>query len=216
MLTYLIRKFFLTLSIIFGVMLLTFLLFNVAAKDPVRAFGGKQMKASDRIRLTHELGLDKPRFVPNFSEYHSTGKMVSLLDTQFFNILSFHFPHSQRYQESVWSLFARKAPISFAIQGPAFVIGLGLQLVIAMIVAARRHSLIDYGATFLAVLMMSVPALSIYLGAQWLFGVQLRWFPVAGWAPGFILAIHLCRAADIDHRRQRAWWIGALLPNRGT
>jgi peptide/nickel transport system permease protein len=190
MLTYLIRKFFLTLSIIFGVMLLTFLLFNVAARDPVRAFGGKQMKESDRIRLTHELGLDKPRFVLNFPEYHSTGKILDLLDTQFFNILSFHFPRSQRYQESVWTLFARKAPISFAVQGPAFVIGLGLQLIIAMIVAARRNSLIDYSATFLAVLMMSVPTLSIYLGAQWLFGAQLRWFPVAGWAPGIILAIH--------------------------
>jgi peptide/nickel transport system permease protein len=190
MLTYLIRKFLLTISIVFGVMLLTFLLFNVAAKDPVRAFGGKQMKETDRIRLTHELGLDKPRFVPNMTEYHTTHKLSSLLDTQFFNIISFHFPKSQRQQETVWALFARKAPISFAVQGPAFVIGLGLQLVFAMLVAARRNSLFDYGMTFFAVLMMSIPGLSIYLGAQWFFGAYLKWFPVAGWAPSFILAIH--------------------------
>jgi peptide/nickel transport system permease protein len=186
MLAYLLRKFLLTLSIIFGVMLLTFLLFNVVAKDPVRAFGGKQMKLSDRIRLTHELGLDKPRFLPNFSEYDST----SLFDTQFFNILTFHFPKSQRYQESVWTLFARKAPVSFAVQGPAFAIGLGLQLIIAMVVAARRNSLIDYSATILAVFMMALPTLSVYLGAQWFFGVYLKWFPVAGWAPGIILGLH--------------------------
>ena len=190
MLTYLIRKFLLTISIVFGVMLLTFMLFNVAAKDPVRAFGGKHMKEADRIRLTHELGLDKPRFALNFSEYHETHKLQSLLDTQFFNILSFHFPKSQRQQETVWTLFARKAPISFAVQAPAFVIGLGLQMVIAMLVAARRNSVFDYGMTLFAVLMMSVPSLSIYLGAQWFFGVHLKWFPIAGWAPGIILAIH--------------------------
>jgi peptide/nickel transport system permease protein len=190
MLTYLIRKFFLTISIVFGVMLLTFMLFNVAAKDPVRAFGGKNMKPADRVRLTHELGLDKPRFALNFAEYQSTKKTVSLLDNQFLNILSFHFPKSQRHQESVWALFARKAPISFAVQAPAFVIGLGLQLVFAMLVAARRNSMLDYGVTLFAVLMMSVPGLSIYLGAQWFFGAYLKWFPVAGWAPGIVLAIH--------------------------
>jgi peptide/nickel transport system permease protein len=44
--------------------------------------------------------------------------------------------------------------------------------------------------TIVAVLMMSVPALSIYLGTQWYFGAYLKWFPVAGWAPSLILAIH--------------------------
>ena len=190
MLNYLIRKFLLTLSIIFGVMLLTFLLFNVAVKDPVRAFGGKQMRPADRIRIAHELGLDKPRFTLNTAEYKSTGRFTALLDTQFFNILSFHFPNSQRYQESVWKLFARKAPISFAVQAPAFVIGLGLQLAIAVVVAARRNTAVDYVVTTFAVLLMAVPGLSIYLGAQWLFGAQLKWFPVAGWSPGILLSLH--------------------------
>ena len=190
MLAYLIRKLLLTISIVFGVVLLTFLLFNVAAKDPVRALGGKQMRPAQRERLTHELGLDKPRFAPNTAEYHQTRRLASLLDTQFFNVLSFHFPKSQRYQESVWSLFARKAPVSLAVQGPAFVIGLGLQLALAIAVAARRNSPLDYGVTAFAVLMMSVPTLSVYLGVQWLFGAQLRVFPVAGWAPGVLYAIH--------------------------
>ena len=184
MLAYLLRKFVLTLSIIFGVVLLTFVLFNVAYKDPVRAFGGKQMKPADRVRLTHELGLDKPRFAPNRAAYRETHRWSSLLDTQFFNILTFHFPRSQRYQESVWSLFARKAPVSLAIQGPAFAIGLGLQLLLAIVVASRRNSPVDYAATALAVLMISTPALSLFLGLQWLLGVWLPVFPVAGWAPG--------------------------------
>jgi peptide/nickel transport system permease protein len=148
------------------------------------------MKETDRIRITHEMGLDKPRFALNFAEYHETGSKWSLLDTQFFNILAFQFPKSQRHQESVWSLFGRKAPISFLVQAPAFVIGLGLQIAIAIIVAAKRKSVLDYSTTFAAVLMMSIPGLSIYLAFQWFFGAYLKIFPVAGWSPGFLLAIH--------------------------
>ena len=190
MLAYLTRKFALTLSIIFGVVLLTFTLFNVVAKDPARAFAGKETSHEQLMAVRKKMGLDKPRFEPNTDEYHRTGHWTSLLDTQFLNVLTFRFPPSMRYQESVWTLFARKAPVSLAIQGPAFVVGLGLQFLVALAVAARRNSPADYGVTAVAVLSMSVPGLCLYLGAQWLFGAYLQWFPVAGWAPGFLFAIH--------------------------
>ena len=41
MLAYLARKLLLTVSIVLGVMLLTFVLFNVVARDPARSFAGK-------------------------------------------------------------------------------------------------------------------------------------------------------------------------------
>jgi peptide/nickel transport system permease protein len=172
MLAYLFRKFLLTLSIIIGVMLLTFLLFNFVAKNPARAFAGKDATPAQIEAIKHKMGLDKSR------------------PRQFLDIMTFRFPQSMRYQESVWKLFADKAPVSLAIQGPAFVIGLGFQFVVAIMVAARRNTVLDYAATVLAVLVMSVPTVSTYLGVQWLFGVKLLWFPVAGWAPGFIFAIH--------------------------
>jgi peptide/nickel transport system permease protein len=75
------------------------------------------------------------------------------------------------------------------IQIPAFVILLGLELALALYVAFRRGKWPDYTVTFLAVLGMSVPALSIYILAQWTLGQGLEWFPVAGWESGFH-AIH--------------------------
>ena len=172
MFAYLIRKFLLTLTIVFGVMLLTFLLFNFVAKDPARAYAGKEVTPQQLQAVRHKMGLDKSRL------------------RQFWDIMTFQFPQSMRYQESVWTLFREKAPVSLAIQGPAFVIELGLQLGIAVLVAARRNSTFDFATTTLAVLLMSVPGLSLYLGVQWLFGAKLLWFPVAGWAPGFVFAIH--------------------------
>jgi len=94
------------------------------------------------------------------------------------------------YQESVWTIFARKAPVSLAIQLPVFVIELGLQLAIAIYIAGRRGGMVDVSATFIAVSMLSVPTLSVYLGVQYLFGVHWLWFPVAGWGIGFMQCIH--------------------------
>ena len=172
MFAYLVRKFFLTISIVFGVMVVTFLLFNVVAKDPARAFAGKQKSEAQLQAVRVQMGLDKPKW------------------KQFADIMTFQFPQSMRYQESVWSLFARKAPVSLAIQLPAFVIELGLQLVIAILIATKRNSVFDYSATFAAVLLMSVPSLSLYLGVQWFFGAYLQWFPIAGWGQGVLYAIH--------------------------
>jgi peptide/nickel transport system permease protein len=192
MLAYLVRKFFLTISIVFGVMVVTFFLFNVVAKDPARAYAGKE-KSEEQLRAVRaQMGLDKPKVALNFKAYHAATdhRLAALLDTQFFNIISFQFPQSMRYQESVWSLFRRKAAVSLAIQLPVFVIELGLQLAIALFVASRRNSAADYSVTVLAVFMMSLPSLSVYLGVQWFFGAYLKWFPVAGWGQGVLYAIH--------------------------
>ena len=192
MVAYLIRKFLLTVSIVLGVVVLTFVLFNVVAKDPARAAAGKMVTPDQLDAKRHQMGLDKPKVELNFAKYRADPDrhLSSLLDTQLFNLIAFRFPNSTRYQESVWTLFARKVPASLTIQGPAFVIGLGLQLLLAIVVAAKRGSAVDYSATIVAVLLMSVPALSLYLGVQWLLAWKLGWFPVAGWATGAVFVVH--------------------------
>ena len=79
--------------------------------------------------------------------------------------------------------------MSLAIQLPAFIISLGLTLALALLAAAFRGRPADWGLTIAAVMLMSIPGVSIYLGAQWLLGAKWRWFPVAGWDLGFY-ALH--------------------------
>jgi peptide/nickel transport system permease protein len=172
MLAYIIRKLLLTVPILLGIVLITFLLFCVVAPDPARVYAGKFKSESQLQAIRHQLGTDIPKW------------------RQFTNILTFHFANSSRYQESVWSLFARKAPVSLAIQIPAFFIELGLQLLLALFVASRRGTAFDFVITFLAVIGMSIPVVSLYIGTQWIFGGWLQWFPVAGWSPGFFYALH--------------------------
>jgi peptide/nickel transport system permease protein len=169
---YVIRRLLLTIPIFIGIVTVTFLLFVIAAPDPAKVLAGKHKSPEQLQALRVKLGTDRPEAV------------------QFWNILTFHFAPSYQFHESVWILFKEKAPVSLAIQIPAFFIELGLQLVIALFVASRRGTGIDFSVTLLAVLGLSLPSLSIYLGAQWIFGGWLQWFPVAGWSPGFFYALH--------------------------
>jgi peptide/nickel transport system permease protein len=169
---YIIRKTLLAIPIIVGILLISFVLFDVIAPDPARAFAGKYKSETDLRALRHKMWTDKP------------------LWQQFMLTARFRFPESMQYQESVWTLIGRKAPVSLAIQAPAFLIELGLQLVIALYVATRRGRAADYLVTFLTVLGISLPALSVYIALQWFFGGYIHVFPVAGWDKGFFYAVH--------------------------
>jgi peptide/nickel transport system permease protein len=180
---YIVRRILWTIPIILGIVVIIFVLFGVVAKDPALVYAGKIHSPQQLAAIRHKMGLDKPKWI-NIDAASKEG-FWHAFDSQFFDILFFRFPKSMRYDESVWTLFARKAPISLAIQLPVFIIELGLQLVLALFVAARRGRWQDYLITTLAVFGLSIPALSIYMGAQWFFGAYLKAFPVAGWELGW-------------------------------
>lgn len=62
MLKYIIRRTFYSLWVIFGVLLLTFALFNVASGDPAAAVLGKNAKLAEVEAMRRELGSDLPLF----------------------------------------------------------------------------------------------------------------------------------------------------------
>src|SRR5437763_1232280 len=167
MLAYIARRILLTIPTVLGIVLLTFVLFSLVSKDPARAYAGKQASETTLRAIRHKMGLDKPK------------------TAQFFDLLFFRFPQSMRYEDSVWHLLKTKAPVSLAIQIPAFLILLGLELATALYVANHRGRFADLFVTTLSIIGMSIPALSIYLAAQWFFGATLRILPVAGWEGGF-------------------------------
>lgn len=184
---YIVRRILWTIPIVLGVVLITFSLFSLLSADPARQFAGKYATPQALAAVRAKMGLNKPRWVDFDALVH--GNFTKATNTQFFDILFFRFPPSMRWDKSLWTLFKQKAPASLMIQLPAFIILLGLQLVLALFVAYKRGQWQDYLITILAVLGLSIPALSVYIGAQWLLGRQWPVFPVAGWAQG-IYAIH--------------------------
>lgn len=182
MLAYIVRRILLTIPIVLGVVVLTFVLFRVVAPDPARQYAGKIVTEEGLQALRVKMGLDRPRWLD--TKALRDGRIADAFNSQFFNVLRFRFPPSMRWEASLWELIKRKAPASMMVQVPAFIILMGLELGIALFVAFKRGRWQDYLITFLAVLGMSVPALSIYIIAQWLLGRVWPVFPVAGWESG--------------------------------
>lgn len=187
MFAYIVRRILLTIPVILGVVVITFVLFSVVAPDPARQYAGRFATPEVLEAVRAKMGLNKPRWFDVAAL--ADGRVAGAFDSQFFDILLFRFPQSMRWEAPLWDLIKRKAPASMMIQIPAFIILLGLQLSTALFVAFRRGKWPDHLITFLAVLGMSVPALSMYIMAQWLFGRIWPIFPVAGWESG-VYAIH--------------------------
>lgn len=176
---YIVRRLLWTIPIVLGVVLLTFSLFTLIGKDPARMYAGKYATPEVLASVRKKMGLDKPVWV-NVDAAKKEGAS-HLFNSQFFDVLLFRFPNSMRYEEPVGRLFWRKAPVSLAIQLPVFAIEMAIQLLLALFVASRRGRWPDLTVTFLSVLGMSVPVLSMYLAGQWLFAAHWPIFPVAGW-----------------------------------
>ncbi len=186
--SYLVRRILWTIPITLSVVLFTFTMFTLVASDPARSYAGKMATDADLVAIRHRMGIDKPVWL-NIRHARLTGSVAAAFDSQFFDTLLFRFPESMRYQESVWSLMKSKAPVSFSIQFPVFVIELGMQIIASLWCARHRGRMGDLAVTFLCVLGMSVPALSIYMVAQWLLAVKWQLFPIAGWDSG-LAAVH--------------------------
>ncbi len=179
---YIVRRIFWTIPIVFGILLITFLLFRVVTPDPAYTQLGKHKTQAQLIKLREEMGLNKPRWFN--VDALKKGDVRGGFNSQFFDILLWRFPDSQHYHESLGTIFARKAPASAAIMFPIFFIELGIQLVLAIVCAFNRGRWPDTLITFLAIFGLCIPGLSLIILAQAFFGFMTGLFPVAGWDTG--------------------------------
>ena len=184
---YIVRRILLTVPIVLGIVFITFVLFRVVAPDPARAHVGKNPSPQQLEATRARMGLNKPLWFD--AKALARGEVKQAFNSQFFDVLFFRFQKSVRYEESLWTLIARKAPASMMVQVPAFIIMIGLELALALTAASRRGRAVDYTITLVSVLLLSLPPLSVYIFAQWFFGQKLGVFPVAGWDKG-IYAVH--------------------------
>ena len=107
----------------------------------------------------------------------------SIWDAQFFRVMRFDFARSMVHEQTIWELIKTKAPRSLAITIPMFLIGLAIELVLALIASSNRGRTVDTLITIFAVLAMSIPFLTYVIFGQWM-AAETEIVPVSGWAPG--------------------------------
>jgi len=167
MTTYIIRRLLYTIPIVFGVLLLTFILFTLVGGDISIEIAGRNATPETIEEIREEYGLNKPLFLS--------------WDSQFIN----HFKHAMTFdfgkardREPVLEKIKRGVGPSLALTVPMFfgviIISVSLSLVIAFI----RGTAWDVLAVIICVAGMSIPYLSFILFGQYFFAYKWGLFPV--------------------------------------
>jgi len=176
MTTHIIRRLLYTIPIVFGVLLLTFVLFSLIGGDPSIEMAGKNATAETIAEIRAEYGLDKPLFLAWDSQFINHFKKA----------LTFRFGRA-RDRELIIEKILRGAGPSLSLMVPMFLCTLAISISLALVVAFVRGSKWDTVIVLICVAGMSLPYLSFILFGQYFLAYKLGWFPVF-FSPGLSTA----------------------------
>ena len=95
------------------------------------------------------------------------------------------FGPSFKYKDfSVTELITQGFPVTLELGVIALTLALAVGIPAGVFAALRHNSTADFVATSLAVVGIAIPSFVVLPFLGLLFGVYLRWLPVAGWEPG--------------------------------
>jgi len=107
--------------------------------------------------------------------------------------------------QPVANLLAGRIGASVQLGVQALIVGTILGAALGTLGAVRRNSWVDTSSTVVAVLGRSIPSFILAMLLQYVFAVQLRWFPIAsfggGWKATFLPTLALAMAPLADSAR---------------
>jgi peptide/nickel transport system permease protein len=186
---YILRRLLYAIPILIGVNVITFVLFFVVnTPDDMARMQLGQKRVSDQAVASwkREHGYDRPLLfnaaAPGFAK---------VADTIFFEkslkLFRFDFGQSDSGRDIGYDIGQRMWP-SLAIAVPVLLVGLLINISIALLIVFFRATYIDMGAVVLCVILMSVSGLFYIIGGQYLVGKLLRLVPISGYDTGLAAA----------------------------
>lgn len=180
MLTYILRRMVAMVPTLLGVSILVFSIFNVIGDDPVYLYLGKNATQAEVESLRHELGLDKPLPL----QYLDGMKRLVTFDLGF----------SMSAKEPISRMFMQGVGPSIAITLPALVLYSAVSIVLGLVCAYWRGTLIDKLIVVGATCGMAVSYVAVMIFAQYFLAFipnqhDLVSFPITGYERGFFKCI---------------------------
>ena len=162
-----------------GILLLTFLLFNVVGGSPAETILGKNATREAIEAFNRKWGYDKP--------------LVWSLDSQFVNFMASlcrgDLGYSIEMNEKVSDVLKRGVGPSLSLTVPILLGGSALALMLSVLAAANRGTAVDRGILVGSTVLMSVNYVVWVLAGQFLFSYRLGLFPVWGYESAFYLVL---------------------------
>ena len=186
MLRYAVRRLLELIPTTFGIILLTFVLFNVVGGSSAQVVLGKNATKASIEAFNKRYGYDKPLIL-------NTRTGESLFDSQFFNFIKNvargNFGRSTEHREPVMDVLKRGVGPTLSLTVPMVVLGTLLGLALALGCAAFRGGAFDRGVLVLSTVLMSVNYVVWVLAGQFFLAYKLRLFPIWGYESAFYLAL---------------------------
>lgn len=176
MLKYVFRRVLEAIPTTLGILLITFLLFNVVIGDsPALTILGKGASEESIRNFNHQYGYDKPLIIGD----------ENIFDSQFFtflkNVASGDFGYSPKMNEPVKDILKRGVGPSLSLTVPILVFGSVFALFFAMLSAAYRGRAPDRIILFVSAALMSVNYVVWVLLGQFFLAFKAEWFPIWGY-----------------------------------
>ncbi|MEZ0247534.1 MAG: nickel ABC transporter permease [Methylophilaceae bacterium] len=158
------------LPVVFGVLLLTFLLVHLVPGDPVEVMLGESASTADRSALRSELGLDQP-LPAQFLTYLS-------------NLAQGDFGRSIHSQVPISELLAERIPATARLALLSLAIALAIGLPLGIVAALNHLRWPDRLATLSALTLSAMPHFWLGPLLMLVFALWLGWLPVSGMENG--------------------------------
>jgi peptide/nickel transport system permease protein len=168
MATYILRRLLISIPVLLGITMLTFVAYNLAPGDPIDAMvdPSVSMDPVDLQNLRESLGLDQP--------------MIVRYGLWLGEALKGNLGFSYRTGEAVSQRIADRLPNTLQLTLAALLVAIGLGIPLGILSALRQYSRLDYFLTFFAFSGISIPSFFLALGAIYILALKLKLFPSHG------------------------------------
>lgn len=174
MLGYTLRRLLQMVPIVVGTTFLIFALVFALPGDPIATLSPERPLPPALVaQIRAEYHLDDPLLLQYW--YYLTDLVRGDLGVDF-------------YGRPVADLLAQRWPVTLQLGLTAWVLKLLLGVFLGIVSGLRHGRDADHFALFFTIVFLALPGFVVAMGAQWLFGFQLRWLPVVGIAAGWPLA----------------------------
>jgi peptide/nickel transport system permease protein len=163
---FLIKKLSNLATVIFGVLLLTFLLIHLVPGDPVEVMLGESASTADRAQLRADLGLDQT-LIQQFGSYLT-------------KLSQGDFGHSIHTKTSIIETIKARYPATVKLAVLALLIGICVGVPMGIYAALKANHWQDIVVTLVSVRLSAMPAFWLGPMLMLIFAVWLGWLPVSG------------------------------------
>jgi len=176
------RQAVMTLLVIWTVVSLVTLLMGLVPGSPATAILGETATAEQIANFNAVHGLDKPLFF--FSYSSETGFVWNGMDNQYVDyfqgLLHGDLGTSFRTGQPVSEMIMQRYPATIKLAFASMIVAIGIALPLGVLAGTNKNGLIDNGASFVALLGISLPTFVIGPFLVYIFAVKLGWLSPTG------------------------------------